>query len=511
MEDYPGVYIDGAWRESTQQRSTTVVNPATEEAFAQVGVASSADVDRAVRSAERALADWAATPLYVRCGVVARVAELIEERAPQLARLRSQAMGAPYRASLKLSNSAGLLRMYLETIERVQFSQIRRDRFGDSLVMRRPVGVVAGIVPWNVPVRNELKKTIPALLTGCTVVLKPALESPLAAGPLVEIFTEAGLPPGVVNLVVGGGDVGEELVRHPAVRKVAFTGSTATGSRIAATAGPAMKRLQLELGGKSAALVLDDADLAAVIPSLLAFGFGNSGQICASLTRVLVPRRMHGDLVEALATAASQIVVGDPMDEATSMGPVVSRLQRDKILGFIESGRREGAMVACGGGRPAGLPRGWYVEPTVFGGVDNDMAIAREEIFGPVVSVIPYECESEAVRLANDSRYGLHGAVFSRDEAHALHVALQLDTGTAAINSFDVPVSAPFGGVKDSGFGRENGVEGYDSFLEYHSYKLTPALAESLAEDGLGGLAGAAPRGAGVGPLAAGRLRQSDH
>ncbi|WP_353952536.1 aldehyde dehydrogenase family protein [Knoellia sp. S7-12] len=481
MDQYPGVYIDGAWRHSADRDSVAVVNPATEEPFAVVGLATDSDVDEAVWAAERALPGWAATPLPVRRAVVVRVAELLEERAPELARLRSLSMGAPYRSSLKLSNSAGLLQMYLETINEVQFSQVRRDRFGDSLVLRRPVGVVAGIVPWNVPVRNELKKIIPAMLSGCTVVLKPALESPLVAGPLVELLGEAGLPPGVVNLVVGGGHVGEALVRHPTVRKVAFTGSTATGARIAALAGPAMKRLQLELGGKSAAIVLEDADLAATVPSLLAFGFGNSGQICASLTRVLVPRTRHEEVVEALAEGASRLVVGDPMDDRTTMGPLVTKRQRDKVLALVSSGRAEGATLVCGGSAPAGLSRGWYVAPIVFGNVRNDMLIAREEIFGPVVSVIPYDSEAEAVRLANDSRYGLHGAVYSRDDAHALDVALQLDTGTAAVNSFDIPVSAPFGGVKDSGFGRENGVEGYDSFLEYHSYKLTPALAASMS------------------------------
>lgn len=480
MVSFEGIYVDGGWRASASSDTHTVINPATEEPFGSVTVATPEDVDIAVRSAERALPGWAATPLAERMAVVARIAELISERTAELARVRTGSMGAPYRSSLTLSNSVGLLQMYLQTIEKVAFDQVRSDEFGTSYIRRRPVGVVAGIVPWNVPVRNELKKTIPSILTGCTCILKPSPESPLAGAMLMEIFTEAGLPPGVVNMVAGGGEVGEALVTHPGVRKVAFTGSTQTGARISAAAAPQFKRIQLELGGKSAAIVLDDADLDAVVPNLLAFGFGNSGQICASLTRVLAPRRLHDQVVEALVAGARRHVLGDPMDEATTMGPVVTRLQRDKILGYVASGVEQGATLATGGGVPAHLERGWFVEPTVFGNVDNSMTIAQEEIFGPVVSVIPFDTEEDAVRIANDSKYGLHGAVFSRDAQHALDVAMRVDTGTSAINSFDLPISAPFGGVKSSGIGRENGIEGYDSFLEYYSYKIPQELAARL-------------------------------
>ena len=480
VEQYDGVLVDGIWRRGGGP-TIDVVDPATEEVFAQVGSGSVDDVDDAVRSAVRAQREWASVPLADRVAVVRRIAELVAERAPELARVRSRSMGAPYASSLALSNSAGLLAMYVDTIASVQFEQVRRDACGDSLVVRRPVGVVAGIVPWNVPVRNELKKTIPSILTGCAVVLKPSPESPVAGALLMDVFRDAGLPDGVCNLVVGGAEAGEALVTHAGVSKVAFTGSTATGERIAELAAPRLKRLQLELGGKSAAIVLPDADLDLVGRSIQAFGFGNTGQICASLTRVLAPRERYDEVVAALVAAAGRHVVGDPQDPATTMGPLVSSRQREKVLELVRGAEAQGAVVACGGGVPAGLPTGWYVDPTVLRDVTSAMTIAQVEVFGPVVVVIPYDDEDDAVRIANDSRYGLHGAVFGADDEHALEVALRLETGTAAINSFDVPLSAPFGGVKGSGLGRENGVEGYDSFLEYHSYKLTPALAASAA------------------------------
>ena len=483
MEHYQGVYIDGAPTEG-RAGEFAVQNPATEEVFATVSLADRSDVDAAVRSALRTheAGVWAQTPLVERQKVVLRIADLIEERAAELARLRTLSIGAPY--ALHLSNAAALTRMYAESVEQVVFEQVRRDSLGNALVMRRPIGVVAGVVPWNVPVRNELKKLVPAVLCGNTIVLKPALESPLTGAVLMEIFTEAGLPPGVVSLVVGGAETGEALVAHPAVRKVAFTGSTATGARIAAVAAPQFKRLQLELGGKSASIVCDDIDLDDVVPSLLTFGFANSGQICASLSRIVVPRRLQDDVVEALVAGARRYVLGDPMDPATTMGPVVSEKQRRRVLDLIESGKQEGARLAVGGRVPAGLDKGWFVEPTVFADVTSRMRIAQEEIFGPVLSVLPYDTEEEAIAIANDSRYGLHGAVHARDPERALRLAMRIDTGTAAVNGFDVPLSAPFGGVKCSGVGRENGVEGFDHYLEWHSYKLTPDLADSLQRRG---------------------------
>lgn len=482
VEEYGGVFVDGAWRPS-HGPSLEVVDPATEEAWATVGTASPDDVDLAVVAAGAALdrGEWASAPLADRIAVVRRLAELVQASAPELARVRTRSMGAPYKASLGLSNSAGVIGMYIDTVQQVAFETVRRDAYGDSLVVRTPVGTVAGIVPWNVPVRNELKKIVPSILAGCSVVLKPAPESPVAGALLMDLCREAGVPDGVVGMVAGGADVGEALVRHPGVRKIAFTGSTATGARIASLAAPRFARLQLELGGKSAAVVLPDADLDLVARSLYAFGLGNSGQICAALTRVVVPRARQAEVVEALVAAAGRHVVGDPMDEATTMGPLVSRAAREKALGLVAAATAEGARTACGGGTPAHLDRGWFVEPTVLFDVDPGSTIAQQEVFGPVLAVVPYDDEDDAVRIANDSRYGLHGAVFSADEDRALAVARRIDTGTCAINSFDVPLSAPFGGTKDSGVGRENGVEGYDSYLEYRSYKLTPGLADAWA------------------------------
>lgn len=482
LEEYGGVFVDGAWRRA-RGAVLDVVDPATEEAWARVGTASDDDVDLAVAAAGDALdrGPWASAPLSERIEVVRRLAALVQASAPELARVRSRSMGAPYKASLGLSNSAGVIGMYIDTVQQVAFETVRRDEYGDSLVVRGPVGTVAGIVPWNVPVRNELKKIVPAILAGCSVVLKPSPESPVAGALLMDLCQQAGVPSGVVGLVSGGADVGEALVRHPGVRKIAFTGSTATGARIASIAGPRLARLQLELGGKSAAVVLPDADLDLVARSLYAFGLGNSGQICAALTRVVVPRARQAEVVEALVAAAGRHVLGDPMDEATTMGPLVSRRARDKALGLVSTALDEGARAACGGGVPAHLTRGWFVEPTVLYDVEPGSTIAQEEVFGPVLAVVPYDDEDQAVRIANDSRYGLHGAVFSADDDRALAVARRIDTGTCAINSFDVPLSAPFGGTKQSGVGRENGVEGYDSYLEYRSYKLTPGLAERLS------------------------------
>jgi aldehyde dehydrogenase (NAD+) len=479
MEQFSGVYIDGTWRESSTSPVITLIDPSTEEAWAEISGATVADVDDAVRSAEAAFPGWAALPLQERVAIVERFAELVRKNTDELVQLRCRSMGAPLTSSLTLSNSAGLLEMYVETIQQVRFGQVRSDRHGTSYVARRPIGVVAGIVPWNVPVRNELKKIIPSLLTGNTCILKPSPESPLTGARMMELFTEAGLPPGVLNMVTGGGDIGEALVVHPGVKKIAFTGSTATGARIAELAAPSFKRVQLELGGKSAAIILPDADLNEVAPNLLAFGFGNSGQICASLTRVMVPRAMQEELGDLLAAGAERHALGAALDPATTLGPLVTRRQQERVLGYIQKGIDEGARLRTGSVQ-APRDKGWFVEPTVFLDVDNAMTIAQEEIFGPVISVIPYDTVEEAVRDANDSRYGLHGAVFSRDAERALSVAMQMETGTCAINSFDVPINAPFGGVKGSGIGRENGLEGFDSYLEYHTYKVPEELVPAL-------------------------------
>jgi len=479
VKTFSGVYINGSWRNGSHSPSIAMVDPSTEETWAEVSTASQSDVDDAVRSAQDAFPAWANLPLTQRIATIERLSALIQEHTNELVELRCRSMGSPVTSSQTLNNSLGLLQMYVETIQQVKFGQVRSDQHGTAFVMRRPIGVVAGIVPWNVPVRNELKKIIPSLLTGNTCVLKPSPESPIIGARLMDLFTEAGLPPGVLNLVTGGADVGEALVEHPGVRKIAFTGSTATGARIAELSAPSFKRIQLELGGKSAAIILPDADLADVAPNLLAFGFGNSGQICASLTRVFVPREMQDELGDLLAAGAQRHVLGNALDPATTIGPLVSKRQQERVLGYIKKGIDEGATLRAGSVTPPSRA-GWFVEPTVFLDVDNKMTIAQEEIFGPVISVLPYESVDQAVVDANDSQYGLHGAVFSQDADHALRVAMRIETGTCAINSFDVPINAPFGGVKGSGVGRENGLEGFDSYLEYHTYKIPEELVPSL-------------------------------
>jgi betaine-aldehyde dehydrogenase len=462
----------------------TVVNPYTEEPFGEATVGTAADVEVAVRSAHRAGSEgpWPGMPLEDRIAVARRISEGLTARADELGRIATCSMGGVYSRSRLLGSAADLIDMYVEAVERIRFEYLRIDRFGSTLIRRRPVGVVAGIVPWNAPIRGEVKKVIPAILAGCTIVVKPAPETPFGAAILAEICTEAGAPPGVVNLVPGGPTTGEVLVTHPLVRNVAFTGSSAVGTRIATIAAQDFKRLQLEMGGKSAAIVLEDADLAATIPWLERGIFSGAGQACVATSRVVVARERYDEVVDAMATQARKQVLGDPFDPATTMGPLVAERQRTRVLGYIDKGNSEGAKLVTGGSTPAGQPRGWFVEPTVFANVDNSMTIAQEEIFGPVVSIIPFDDEDEAVRIANDSVYGLGGAVYSADAEHALAVAERVDSGYISVNQFGIASSGPFGGVKRSGVSREHGVEGYDSFLEYVSHPVPKDLADRLSQ-----------------------------
>jgi aldehyde dehydrogenase (NAD+) len=484
MEIREGIYLDGRWEPSTGDATFTVINPYTEEPFGRATIGNERDVDAAVLSARRALTEgpWRTTPLDERIAIVKRIQEGLVARTDQLARLSTSSMGVPYAATRGHYNTFELIDSYIDMARRVRWEYLRMDNTGDTLIARRPVGVVAGIIPWNAPVRGEAGKVIPALLAGCSIVLKPAPETPFAGAILAEICSEAGVPPGVVNLVPGDASTGDLLVRHPLVRKVAFTGSSATGSKIWAATADRFARLQLELGGKSAAILLADADLATAVPWLSGGVFALGGQQCTATSRVLAPRSRYDEVVEAMAAAAGSYVMGDPLDPATTLGPLVAERQRTRVLGYIDIGRSEGAKLITGGGRPGGQPRGWFVEPTVFADVESGMRIAQEEIFGPVVSIIPYESEADAIRIANDSEYGLGGAVHSADQAHALEVARQVDSGYVAVNRYGIPSSAPFGGVKRSGIGRIQGYECYDSFLEYLSYPVTHELAQELAK-----------------------------
>ncbi|MDX6745126.1 aldehyde dehydrogenase [Actinocorallia sp. A-T 12471] len=474
-------FIDGKWAAPTGGGALRVVSPSTEEAVGEVPVATGADVERAVAAARAAFdtGPWPRMTPGERADVLAKAAVLLREREADIAGVTVDEMGCAVSQARRAQTGlvAPLFDYYADLVRSYPFDRevVVGDRAG--LVTHEPVGVAALIVPWNAPVTLAAWKAAPALAAGCSVVLKPPPEAPLSGYVLAEALAEAGVPDGVVNLVPGGRDVGELLVRHPGTDKVAFTGSTAAGKRIMSLCGEQVKRVSLELGGKSAAVVLDDADIGAVVPAIVAGAMHLSGQVCGAHTRILLPRARYAEAVEAAADAAAAVPVGDPHDPATVVGPLVAERQRVRVERYIAVAVAAGARIATGGGRPDGLPRGWYVEPTVLTDVTNDMRVAREEIFGPVVCLIPYDNDDDAVAIANDSPYGLSGAVWSADPHRALRVARRLRTGGVAINGVYPPYPhVPFGGFKESGLGRELGPEGLTTFLEPQSIGLPPAL-----------------------------------
>jgi acyl-CoA reductase-like NAD-dependent aldehyde dehydrogenase len=364
---------------------------------------------------------------------------------------------------------AGLLQMYAEIIKAEPLEQVRPSLSGSTFVRREPVGVVGAIVPWNYPQVLAMTKVAPALAAGCTIVLKPSPETALDAYVMGDAAQEAGLPPGVLNIVLAGRDAGAALVSHPYVDKIAFTGSTAAGRIIGAECGRLIRRCTLELGGKSAAIVLEDADLDVFKSSLGSVSFMNNSQTCVTHSRILAPRSRYDEVVDAVAGFASEMVVGNPLDPATTCGPMASQNHQEKVLGYIDIARDSDARLVAGGGRPAGQDRGWFVEPTVFADVKNSDRLAREEVFGPVLAVIPYDGEDEAVAIANDSEYGLSGTVWTTDENHGVDVARRVRTGTIGVNYYTLDLGSPFGGMKDSGIGRELGPEGLGNYVEYKS------------------------------------------
>lgn len=465
------LFIGGEWLVPSARSKIDVVCPSNEELYVSVAEAQAEDVDRAVAAARAAFdhGPWPMMSHSERAQILHEVARLANERALDFSSIWTCEIGVAAAMSRFIGvGSAGVYDYYASLAGTFPFVERHKPGTGEGagFLVREPVGVVAAIIPWNAAPMTMAYKIAPALLAGCTVIVKASPESPGAVYVMAEIMAAAGLPAGVFNMLTADREVSELLVRHPGVDKVTFTGSSAAGKKIGAICAERVARCTLELGGKSAALVLDDADIALVAKTLAASTPRISGQVCSSLTRIVVNERHHDALVEALAAEFATIKVGDPFDDATDMGPLAMKRQRERVEHFIELGRAEGAVLAAGGKRPAHLDRGYYVEPTIFSKVQNDMTIAREEIFGPVVSVIPAPSDEAVVDIANDSVFGLNGSVFTRDVDRAYRVARRLRTGTVGHNAFRTDFSIAFGGFKQSGIGREGGTEGLMPFLE---------------------------------------------
>ncbi len=472
MQTWDELYIGGEWVEPAGPDRIDVHSPTTLELVGSVPEATEADMDRAV-AAGRSLMDagvYAGMAPEARADSIQKLTELIGGSMNDFATTITNENGSPMLFSQMGQVGAALLNLgvFAQLTRDYPWEERRDGAMGGAVIVRRePVGVVAGIVPWNVPLYLTASKLATAIATGCPIVLKPAPETPLDAFMLAELVDQLELPAGAVSILPAGREVGEHLVRHAGVDKVSFTGSTAAGRAIGAICGNDLKRCTLELGGKSAAIVLEDADLDATVPQLMMVGLMNNGQACVAQTRILVPKSREAEMNEAIAEAVRAQTVGDPLDMGTAIGPLVAERQRDRVEGYLQAGKDAGATVAVGGGRPDGFDTGWFVEPTLFTGVDNTMTIAREEIFGPVLCSIPYETEDEAVRIANDSDYGLSGSVWTADTDRGLSVARRVRTGTYNINTFAIDPVAPFGGFKASGVGREFGPEGFGAYCEY--------------------------------------------
>jgi aldehyde dehydrogenase (NAD+) len=468
MISYDKHYYDGAWRPSTGTETIAVISSATEAEVARVPRGTAEDVDRAVTAARRGFDAWSRVSVEDRAQWLEKLSDAMKTRVPQIAEAISHEVGTAlgYATKVQVEFPISMIAMNAKFIRDARLEE----ELGNSIVFKEPIGVVGCITPWNYPLHQVVCKIAPALAAGCTVVLKPAELAPLSAFFLAEAAHEIGLPAGVFNVVSGSGRVvGEAIVAHTDVDMVSFTGSLAAGRRIASVAGDGIKKVCLELGGKSAFVVLDDAPFEKAIPAGVNNCMQNSGQTCSAWTRMLVPRARHDEAVEMAKAQLAKLTLGDPFDKNTRLGPLASASQRDSVLEYIEKGKQEGAMVVAGGGKPAHLPKGYYVEPTIFANVDNTMTVAQEEIFGPVLSIIPYDSEQEAIAIANDSPYGLAGGVWAGTQERALEVAKQMRTGQVDVNGGRFNALAPFGGYKKSGIGREIGPLAIEEFFQLKS------------------------------------------
>lgn len=465
MNDYLKFYIDGKWVDPTTPKTLDVINPATEEAVARISMGSAADVNKAVAAAKAAFPKFSTTSKKERIELLEAIIEAYKKRYPEIAAAITSEMGAPSKLSMQAQAAMGVAH-FATNLELLKTYEFESDK-GTSRIVREPVGVCGFITPWNWPINQIACKVAPALAVGCTMVLKPSEVAPINAYLFAEVLHEAGVPAGVFNLINGDGpDVGAPLSSHPDVDMMSFTGSTRAGILVSKAAADTVKRVALELGGKSANIVLDDADFKKAVAGSVYGMMSNSGQSCNAPSRMLVPAKRQDEVIAIAKAAAESIKVGDPTAEGTVMGPVVSEVQYNKIQGLIQKGIDEGATLVTGGvGRPDGLNKGFYVRPTVFANVTNDMTIAREEIFGPVMAILPYKDEEDAVSIANDTVYGLSGYVQGEPE-HARKVASRLRTGNVHLNLAGPDLNAPFGGYKQSGNGREWGEFGFEEFLE---------------------------------------------
>ncbi|MDC0212365.1 aldehyde dehydrogenase family protein [Euryarchaeota archaeon] len=460
------VYIDGRWVPANGEGKIEVVNPTTEQEIGSVPIGDVTDVNKAIKAARLAFPSWSESSIEERQGYLNALSAAIGERGEEIAELITSEVGTPinYSRMAMVGTPRVVSRSYAKILDSFEWEEEMRN----SLIVKEPIGVVGMITPWNFPLHQIIGKVAPALAAGCTMVLKPSKEAPLNAFLLADIMDEIGLPKGVFNLVSGHGrEIGETLSSHPEVDMVSFTGSTSAGVSVSRAAAPTIKRVTLELGGKSANVVMDDADIQKAAKMAVYACFNNSGQECSSLSRLIVPTSARDEVVEVISSTLDRYTVGDPMDEGIKCGPMVSARQQESVSGYIASGIAEGATLVSGGeGMPEGLSTGFFVKPTVFADVTPEMTVFREEIFGPVLTISTYETEEEAISMANDSEYGLSGGVWSEDEDRALRVARSLRTGQVSINGGAFNISAPFGGYKLSGNGRELGSHGLEEFLE---------------------------------------------